>query len=168
MDLTFDDDHVQVTIRWSRRLLLTDFVEKGTAGVDVGNEFLYLITAVCGRSERCVYVGQSFSSLVRRRLCAPDHRRKRKKWAAHDALAGREFQVRLGTPIVAGKGRGAITSNLVDDVEAILIYVFDDADVTQNERSRRRHRIRNLYEIRNEGLPKRFPTRVGYGFYAMV
>lgn len=165
MDLIFDDDHVDVVVTWSRRMRLARFLDGATRLVETGDQFLYLLSTGQGRQERCVYVGQSYSGLVRHRLLAPDHRRKQAGWAA---LAGGDagLHVRLGAPVVAGKGPGAITARLVDDVEAILIYALDDGDATRNIRSRRRHRIGNYYEIRNHGLPRAaFPQRIGYGVY---
>lgn len=166
MDLIFDDDHRNVTITWSKRTSLDAFLATSRHHLDTTDVFLYLISAYkCGQ-EKALYIGQSYSTSVRRRLKAQDHVQKRARWLRDRSLADHEIFVRLGVPIVADRNSAAISAALVNDVEAILIYAFD-GEFCKNNKSVKNPAIKYKYEVRNENVPKYLlQRRIGFGFYA--
>ncbi|MEG3157671.1 hypothetical protein ACKVMH_07200 [Lysobacter zhanggongensis] len=154
MDLIFDDDHHDVTIKWSRPVELT---AKGVPEHE--NELLYLITAHGDGAEKMVYVGQAYSQPVAVRIAQPDHIKKQREWAQR--FPGHRFKVRRG--LVSLK-QGKISVKKINSIEAVLIYCFD-SEHCMNGKARFRAAISGHYEISNTGFKSGLPRRLGYGFY---
>lgn len=156
MDLIFDDDHHQVSIKWSRPVDL-----RAAAGEEHENDLVYLITAHgTDGSEKMIYVGQAYSQRVAKRIAQPDHRRKQGEW--EERFPKHKFKVRRGTVSIAN---GSVSVNKINSIESILIYCFD-SEHCMNGKARFRSRISGHYEITNSGYKSDLPRRIGYGFYA--
>jgi hypothetical protein len=156
MDLIFDDDHHQVSIKWSRPVDL-NFV----GGAEHENDLVYMITAHGKRSsEKMIYVGQAYSQSVSKRLSQPDHRRKQSEWATR--FPGHQLKVRRGQVSLK---QGRFSVDKINSIEAILIYCFDN-EHCMNGKARFSAKISGHYEITNSGYRSDLPHRIGYGFYA--
>ena len=109
----------EVEIEWTRPKEYTRLLSEGSDRDECAN--LYLISARYGAANaKTIYIGQTYTQLVRKRLSQPDHKKRFAAFVKNYQRHG--FFVSLG--IITIK-EGNLTRKRLDDIERILIYAND-------------------------------------------
>lgn len=159
MEPLYPDEHWLVEINWSRPTLYERLLEDGGSPHDDG-AYLYLISArFSGNAPKALYIGQTYSQWVTKRLTQRDHKRRYETFA--EEYPRHSLFVSHGYVTVHG---GKLTAKRLDDIESILIYTNDPTHA-HNVKNFYRHGVASPYFIENKGSRCTLPKTIALGVF---
>lgn len=156
----YEDAFKEIHINWSKLILREKSIIDGSLYDNTAQ--LYMIIGKFGEKLNLFYIGKT-DGWVSDRLKQNDHIEKYNYWKSeHPRL---KFYVSLGTLKIS---EGRITSTVIKNVEAILIYSHSNYDhkYIKNVKNAYNYNINNeQYRIINEGSKKPLYKEVDLGIF---